>query len=241
MNYLSQLMLEVNWQNLLALAWFLLCFRGYSYYAIKKARTTASLASVMHLYRLDWMKRMLERENRISDTSAVANLERSVSFFASSTLLILAGIITLMGTSERTLSILREIPFVSASTQTELEMKLLVMICLFVYAFFKFTWSLRQYGFCTVLIGGAPLPKDPTVSEKERQILAARAAKICSMAANNWNFGLRSYYFGLSLLGWFIGPWFLIGFATIVVYVLYEREFRSSTLQELMTSDPSRI
>ncbi|MDH2435834.1 DUF599 family protein [Pokkaliibacter sp. MBI-7] len=232
---------SVNWQNLLALAWFLICFRGYTHYAIHKTRTTASLASIMHLYRYDWMKRMLERDNRIADMSLIANLERSVSFFASSTMLIVAGILTLMGTSEKALNLLHDLPLVQPSTQAEVELKLLVMICLFVYAFFKFTWSLRQYGFCSVLIGGAPMPRDLSVSDKERQILAARAAKICSMAANNFNFGLRSYYFGLALLGWFISPWLLMCSATLVVYVLYQREFRSSTLQELVTSDPSRI
>ncbi|MFB9885026.1 DUF599 domain-containing protein [Balneatrix alpica] len=237
-DYLNYLMLQVNWHNLLAFVWFMLCFRGYTLFAIKRSRTTPSLASVLHLYRLDWMTRMLERENRIADTSAIANLERSVAFFASSTMLILAGVITLLGTSEKAVLLLSDLPIVEPSTKAEVELKLVVLICLFVYAFFKFTWSLRQYGFCSVLVGGAPLPDDPKVSAKERQILAARCAKVCSMAANNFNFGLRSYYFGLALLGWFISPWVLITSSTIVVYVLYRREFKSSTLRELMSSNP---
>ena len=228
---------QVGRDNLIALVWFLLCMNGYTRFAKLKARTTPCLANVMHQYRLDWMRRLLARENRVADTSAISNLERSVSFFASSTLIILAGLLTLFGASEQTLVLIRELPVVTPSTVLELEVKLLVMSGLFVYAFFKFTWSLRQYGFASVLIGSAPM-FDEAFSEAEGNAFVQRSARIITMAANNFNFGLRSYYFGLSLLGWMISPWVLIGLSTGVVYVLYQREFRSSTLKTLMVSLP---
>ena len=50
--------------HFLALGWFLACWIGYSYYAEWRGRDTACLASVLHLYRQDWMRRLLLRENR---------------------------------------------------------------------------------------------------------------------------------------------------------------------------------
>jgi len=230
------LFVEQNWLNLLALAWFLACFKGYMLYARRASYSTACLASVLHLYRHEWMKRMLERDMRIADATVIANLERGVSFFASTTMLILAGLMTVLGSTEQAINIVADIPFAFPATREEWELKILLLIYLFVYAFFKFTWSLRQYGFVSVMLGGAPTPAEqPT--EQECEAHAARISKMTSMAANNFNIGLRTYYFALAVLGWFINPWIFMGLSAAVTVVLYRREFSSSTLKTLMMSD----
>ena len=223
-----------NWLNMLAFVWFLVCFKGYNAYSKKRASDTHCLASVMHSYRLEWLTRMLHREVRIADTTAIANLERSVSFFASSTMLILAGLMTVLGSTEKAIDVVGDIPFASHATKAEWELKLLVLIGLFIYAFFKFTWSLRQYGFTSVMMGGAPQPEDATEPELNAQ--AKRLAIMSSMAANNFNLGLRTYYFSLSVLAWFITPWLFMLLTTGVVIILYRREFNSSTLRQLVIS-----
>ena len=50
---------------------------------------------------------------------------------------------------------------------------------------------------------------------------------------NAFNRGLRSYYFALALLTWFIGPFYLAVAVVWVIAVLYRRDFRSITLQTL--------
>jgi len=224
-----------HWPNLLALCWFLLCFRGYMTYARVRGHTTPCLSSVMHLYRLEWMRHMLMRENRVPDTTAIANLERTVAFFASTTILILAGLMTLLNVSDAAMNIVQDIPFAYPLTSGEWELKLLLLILLFVYSFFKFTWSLRQYGFASVMMGGAPLPSE-SLSEQRLQAHAARIAEMTSLAANNFNIGLRTYYFCVAVLGWFINPWLFMLLSGIVVFVLYRREFVSTALQTMMMS-----
>ncbi len=228
---------QVHWLNLLALGWFLICLNGYSRYSRIKSATTPCLVNVLHLYRIDWMRRLLQREVRVADIAAIANLERSVAFFASSTLILLAGLLTVFSASVQAINLLSEFPLVVETTLMEWELKLLVMTGLFIYAFFKFTWSLRQYGFASVLIGSAPVHDAPNC-EAECEAFIHGAAKMETMAANNFNMGLRTYYFSLALLGWVINPWVLILMSTGVVYVLYQREFRSSTLQTLMAGRP---
>ncbi|WP_299179376.1 DUF599 family protein [uncultured Neptuniibacter sp.] len=227
--------LQDNWLNLLALVWFLLCFKGYMYYSRKRSYDTACLASMLHMYRKEWMLRMLTRDVRIADTTAIANLERGVSFFASTTMLILAGLMTILGSTQQAIDVVADIPFAFPATRGEWELKILLMISLFVYAFFKFTWSLRQYGFVSIMIGGAPLPEEH-VSQQQADAHANRVAKMTSMAANNFNLGLRTYYFCMAILGWFINPWIFMILTAGVVYILYRREFKSSTLKTLMMS-----
>jgi uncharacterized membrane protein len=46
--------------------------------------------------------------------------------------------------------------------------------------------------------------------------------------------GLRSYYYSLALLMWFIHPYAFMAASAAVVAVLYRREFRSRTLKTLV-------
>jgi uncharacterized membrane protein len=189
----------------------------------------------MHLYRKEWMTRILSRDVRISDTAAIANLERTVAFFASTTMLVLAGLMTLLSYTDRAITLVQHLPMVHPSSALEWEFKLLILLTMFVYAFFKFTWSLRQYGFVSVMIGASPLPSDG-LDARHADAHAERMARMSSMAANNFNVGLRTYYFSLAVLSWLINPWLFMGMSAVVVYVLYQREFTSPTLKTLMMS-----
>ena len=224
-----------SWTDILALVWFLTLFNGYMIYAKKRSYQVTCLSSVLHLYRTEWMREMLIRDNRVADTNAVANLERGGTFFASTTMLVIAGLITLLSRSDTALDLLSELQIVNPLTRLEWDLRIVVMIVLFIYAFFKFTWSLRQYGFVSVMIGGAPQftkNDDPRLIE----INANRVAKMSSMAAANFNVGLRTYYFSIAVLGWMINAWVFMICTMIVVWVLYRREFNSSTLKTLMMS-----
>jgi uncharacterized membrane protein len=224
--------------HLIAVVWFVLCWVGYTRYASWRARDTACLASVLHLYRQDWMRRMLLRDNRIADANVIGNLERNAGFFASSTLIILAGILTALGASERAVSLLADLPFAQPVSRGRSEIKLLALAVVFVYAFFTFSWCMRQYNFAAVLVASAPMAGERNVSDLERKSFAERAARVVSMAANQFNFGLRAYYFGMATLAWFIHPWFFMGVTAGVVVILYRREFHSDVL-EVMVFTPT--
>lgn len=222
--------------DLLALTWFLACWVGYTRYAKHRSASDICLASVMHMYRREWMLQMMYRENRMSDMSAVSTLERNVSFFASSALLILAGILTLFSYIDQAIVLFSDLPLAVEQSRLQWEGKVLLLVVIFVYAFFKFTWSLRQVGFAAVLIGAAPNANQADVSETEVREASERAARVVSMAAHHFNFGLRSYYFAIAVLAWFVSPWLFIAAASLVVFVLYRREFHSSALSTLMAS-----
>lgn len=224
--------------HLIAVLWFVMCWVGYTRYASWRGRDTACLASVLHLYRQDWMRRMLLRDNRIADANVIGNLERNAGFFASSTLIILAGVLTALGASERAVSLLADLPFAQPVSRGLSEIKLLALAVVFVYAFFTFSWCMRQYNFAAVLVASAPMAGERNVSDLERKSFAERAARVISMAANQFNFGLRAYYFGMATLAWFIHPWFFMVVTAGVVLVLYRREFHSDVL-EVMVFTPT--
>jgi uncharacterized membrane protein len=222
-------MSQIPTVDLLALAWFVAAWIGYTWYADRSSRRAHSLRAVMFAHRHEWMQRMVERDNRIVDANIIGNLLQSVSFFASTTLLIMAGLMTLLGSTDTAIPLIRVLPFTSKVTHILWELKLLVLIIIFVYAFFKFTWALRQFNYCSVLIGAAPNTPSPNVNE----VYVHRAAQVSTLASKDFNQGLRAYYFSLAALGWFINPWFFVGATTLVAGVLYWREFHSETLKML--------
>ena len=233
--------LEQHLPHILAVSWFVLCWWGYTRYAIWKGRDTPCLASILHLYREDWMRRLMLRDNRIADANVIGNLERNASFFASSTLIILAGVLTVLGSTERAVSVLAGLPFVQVVSREISEIKIIGVAIIFIYSFFTFSWCMRQYNFAAMMVGAAPMLAEQQVSEHERSAYAERTARVISMAANQFNLGLRSYYFGLATLAWFINPWFYMLATAGVVFVLYRREFHSDVLEVMAYSPTSPV
>lgn len=213
-----------------AFAWFLLCWVGYTRYADLRARNHLTLMSVMHLYRLQWMREMLHREVRIVDSSVVTILARSATFLASTTIFILAGLLAVLGTMDKAMEVVADLRYAVQSSREVWELKLFGLLLVFIYAFFKFTWSLRQFNYACILIGGFPAP-DAVRAEDEAR--ARRTARLLSLAGDNFNSGLRAYYFGLGTLSWFMHPALYMLVCGWVVLVLYRREFRSKTLEIL--------
>jgi len=195
------------------------------------SRRRNCLASVLATHREAWMLGLLKRDNRVGDAALLGNLERNVAFFASSTLLVLAGLVAALGSGDDILAVTESLPFTMAVSEHGWETKLLLLATIFVYAFFKFSWALRQYGFASVLLGRAPDYRD--LSEEEARQFSSHAAQVISRAAQAFNLGLRSYYFSLAYLLWFLNPWIFMLASLSVVGVLYRREFRSRVLVAL--------
>jgi uncharacterized membrane protein len=216
--------------DFIALGWFFALWVGYVKFAAWRGARVPSLVSAMAEYRKEWWARVLERDQRIVDSSIIANLSNSATFFASTTLFILGGLLALLGTSERVVEQVMELPFASKGNELYLDVKILLLIGIFVFAFFKFTWSLRQHNFCSVLVGAAPPHDDDP--EKMRTFVE-RAGLVASYAADHFNNGLRAYYFGLAALSWFLNAWVFFLITTWVVWVLYYREFHSDALKAL--------
>lgn len=228
----SGVLIFQNQWDWVALGWFVAVWAGYTAYARRAAVHRDSLTATLYAYRIDWMRNMLNHENRITDVALLGNLSSMVNFLATTTILVLAGIVTMISSTEKVLSVLENHTFVVPATREEVQFKLLVLAIIFVFAFFKFTWSMRQHTFCNIVMGALPIVKVGEETDEHHQ-LAEYAARISDRAGNEFNYGLRSYYFALAVLAWFLGPWVFIAVTTMMIYILYRREFQSVTLKYL--------
>lgn len=200
---------------------------GYALWADQGGGRARSLMVSIALRRRAWMREAYRRENRITDVGLIGSLMQSATFFSSTTLLILGGLFAVLGTIEKSAEVLQGLPFAARTTQELLEIKALALTLVFIYAFLRFTWSLRQFNLLSILIGGAPLPG---ASEAEQQSYVRKAGLINSFAGDDFNRGVRAYYFALAALTWLIQPVLFLLVTTAVVIVLYRRDYRSRTL-----------
>ena len=222
--------LPFTWLDAAALALFAALWAGYQWYADYGWVARPRLGWEMDRFVRGWMERMVESDNRMVDVNVLRNLMRSSQFFASTTMLILGALVALMGYAEQAATVVAELPFGQQVSQRLWELKIVVLLLIFVYAFFKFSWSLRQFGFSSILVGAA---RKPPADASEHAVDVDRIAIILSFANRNFNQGLRGYYFGVAALSWFLHPGLMIAVTLGVVYVLHQREFRSRTLEVL--------
>ena len=210
----------------IAIGGFILLWAGYTYFAEHSPAASGNLIDGMAARRKEWMVAMLKRDNRMVDIQVVNALLRSGRFFASTAILIIAGLLAVLGATERAIALVMDLPFTVSTSREVWEAKVLFMILVFIYALFKLFWSMRQYNYCYILVGAAPAASE---LPEDFEAIGESIATLASLAAKHSNRGIRAYYFGLAALGWFVHPWLLLGAAVWVVLVLYRREFLSRT------------
>lgn len=216
----------------LAFLAFLACWLGYDLAAKVLTRRRPNVITTINVFREQWMRRMCERENRVADAALLSNLLRGALFFASTTVLILGGLLAVLGTGSKVAEVVGTLPYVARTESWLLEVKAIILIMAFVYAFFKFTWSAWQYNILSIMVGAAPFA-GPGAGNEAATRFASGAANIALLAGESYNNGMRAYYFSIPLITWFVDPRVFLAATLVVAFVLYKREFSSPMLRAL--------
>ena len=221
------------WADWLALLAFFSLWVGYALFARMGSQREQTLLASTNRLRVQWMLQATARDPRMLDGLITQNLSSTPSFFSSTSIIIIGGLFALLGTTDKAAELVREIPFAQQTPLLVFEFKVLVLIGIFVYAFFRFSWAMRQYTFVALVIGAMPPPATYASGQNDRQAMAQRAGRLVGAAADTFNDGLRAYYFSFAAMAWFFSPLALVLATALVVLILYSREFRSDVLQVL--------
>lgn len=217
--------------DIAAISIFFMAWVGYSHYVDTRAISKRPVAVVMNDYRLRWMERMLERDNRMPDVNISVAFVRSAMMFASTSILLIAGAVALLGQIESVRAILGELAYTRLAPKALMEVQVFVLTGIFIYAFFTFVWAIRLFNNMLVLLGAAPQAKD--CDEVIRREYPRYLALFLGRAFRFSNRGMRAFAFGLALLPWFLHPLMLVASTLLVLVVLYRRDFRSVSLEVL--------
>lgn len=212
--------------DIIAFVWFVASWVGFTVIQDHLLSGRNVVNQHLKVVRRHWIERMLERENRIMDSQLVGHTMHSCTFFASTNMLVLAGLIGSFGAAERAQELVSNLSFTVHTSRQLFEIKMLLMVVIFTFGFFKFTWALRQYNYCCALIGSAPMPP---VSIEDRKAISQTIGEALTLAITALNGGMRAYYFALAALAWIIGPIPLIAASSGVILVLTRRQAFSAT------------
>jgi uncharacterized membrane protein len=213
--------------DLIALLWFLGAWLGYSAFIEMTPLGRRGLNALMHRYRSLWMSRMLAREARMMDGQVIAALQNGTAFFASTSLIAIGGSLTLFHSTEEMLTVIGALPFGETVTPVQWEVKVIGLMIIFIYAFFKFAWAYRLYNYVAIMVGAAPPSSER--DEPEAKNYAEATATVITEAGRHFNRGQRAFFFALGYLGWFLGPLPLIITTAAVVLVQWRRQFASAS------------
>ena len=232
MDTLLKALTLLPWIDWLAVVLFFSGWTAYAHFSRRVAQVRPSILFTTNQWRRRWMLQATYRENRIVDSAVTQSLSASPSFFASTSILIIGGLLAALGATEKASELVRELPFAARTSVLVFDMKLTLLAAIFVHAFFRFTWSLRQYSFGAIMVGAAP-EASQFESDAQREAFADRAGRVMGLAAEAFNDGLRAYYLSFAAVAWFISPWAFIAATAMVLWVLYRREFHSEVLVAL--------
>ena len=69
---------------------------------------------------------------------------------------ILGALLAVLGATEQASDLVREIPFAARTSLLVFDFKVVLLAGIFVYAFFRFTWCIRQYSVGVLMVAAAP-------------------------------------------------------------------------------------
>lgn len=210
----------INGFSLFASVLPLAAFYFYGLAATLLDRRRPSISTLMNEQRFNWVTQAARRDTPL-DAILSGNLMSSVSFFASTTALLVLALFTVIGQMPQYAPALSAVTFGPLHSETDLQAHVVVMLALFVYAFLAFTLSLRQFNHFCILLGA--LDHNRTSPPDEIRTIA----RINASAAQRFNAGIRSYYFAIPMVAWFISGWAAIAVTIGTVVLLLHREYFS--------------
>jgi uncharacterized membrane protein len=203
----------------LALALFMLCWLGYGPLLEVLARRSGTLNDDMVVVRRVWMTAMTHREVRLVDSQLMGHTIHSGGFFASTNLLLIAAVASVLFGGEQALQGFASVGAEDVPARLLAAKLALVLVCL-ARGLLDFIWSIRQLNYALALIGAAP----ELHTEADRTALGAAAADLLNPALSAFSQGVRGYYFALAAAGWLFGPgWLALGVTAAFCLLLWRQ------------------
>jgi uncharacterized membrane protein len=209
--------------DLFAVFLFVAAWIGYGAVMEWTALGRRGLNNRMHRYREEWMREMLRRDMRMVDGQIMGSLQNGTAFFASTTLLAVGGVLALLRASQDVMEMFAALPFGIRTTPGVLETKIIGLLVIFIYAFFKFAWSYRLFNYAAILLGATPRASE--AKKPYAKAAAERVARMVTLAGRHFNRGQRAFFFALGYLGWFANAWVFIAATLAVLTVTALRQF----------------
>lgn len=229
---MTNLFSQLSTLDIFAITFFGVFWLVFEFVSERASFHKTGTSALMAKKRKEWMLVLADRDFRIIDTSIVAGLQQGTAFFASSSILAIGGCLAMLGSIDEILKLYTHLPVADAQERSVLEVKILGLTAIFIYAFFKFGWAFRLFNYCSILIGA--VPHADHADQETRQNKALQAAEMNIIASKHFTAGLHGLFQALAYLGWFISPQVFIVSTILVIAVIIRRQYFSRAHEILL-------
>lgn len=176
---------------------------------------TLSLPSENRRLRHSWVAALVHIEG--ADILAVQTLRNALmvaSILASTTVLILIGLLTMSAHQDQIMATLATVLPINSVPPSVLAAKLFILILLEMIVFFCFLTAIRYYGHSSFM---ASIPPEKRRIQGQRDVLIISLSR-----AGDWySLGQRLFLFSVPLFSWLFGPEVLVTTTVLMISVMY--------------------
>ncbi|MBS3749677.1 MAG: DUF599 domain-containing protein [Candidatus Thermoplasmatota archaeon] len=225
--------------NIIGFAIFVLCILIYSIkllHGIKKPGTAKR--GLLNIYYSQWVKRMINQNETIIAVQTMRNLIMATTFLTSSMLVLLGLLLRIPSNGIDEL-----IQFSATSTELIAQYKVLLFVVVLLFSIIMFLLSLRQMVRFSILIG-IPVESIETITpeyvnaKREKKASATINAEtlrkdVFLRAMNRFTFGIRSVFYAMTIILWFISVYaFIIGTISLTIFLIRFQDIKTPRLEE---------
>jgi uncharacterized membrane protein len=132
---------------------------------------------------------------------------------------------------------LSDVPLAGATARPLFEIKVIGLIVILAYSFFKFGWAYRLFNYCSILIGAVPQLSPGSEPNAAIDVAVMRATRMNQLAGKHFNAGLRGVFFSIGYLGWFVDARVFFVTTVVLLAVLIRRQFFSEARKAVLVQD----
>jgi uncharacterized membrane protein len=193
------------------------------YASVLKVLGRGTLNEQLHIVRLKWMLMMIrsKRETRVFDAIMIGQISNAMSFFGSGTLIVLAGLVGTLASINHVHASLTQMAFFPPISLGMFTIYFGAITVIMALCFFAFTYGLRNMAYMLALMGALD---DAPANTPEAEVMVAQTAIVLTQAVKSMNNGIRGFYFAVSGLFLFFGPYVSIAATLGLSLVLYYRQ-----------------
>lgn len=174
-----------------------------------------TVQSVNRKARKAWVRHiMAQPANGILGVQTLRNSTMAATFFASTSVILIMGVLTLSGQADEIAQGWHTLNIIGSRHPGLSEVKLLVLLADLLIAFFSFSMSVRLYNHVGFQLS---LP----VEIRPRAVDPKKVAHHLNRAGAFYSTGMRAYYLGVPVVFWLFGPHLMALSSAIMVVMLY--------------------
>ena len=205
----------------------------FSYSTILRLFARGSLNQQLSTVRVRWLNNATTRAQRPFDAILLGQIVHSIAFFGSATMIVLAGVITVLASVQSIHGTVSELHITSASSLDLFVIHIGVLNVILALSFFSFTYALRKLIYVIALMGALPDGQTSDAQAPGLPEMVNGAATVLTEALKTFNFGIRGYYYFIASLGLFVSPYACLLLTFIATATLLYRQLATKTARAI--------